>query len=196
MTRRLVALVLMALMVPGLLAACSGCGARRDASREPRTAEDSLSGWRRHADSLEAARGSLEQVQGQSVQAGGTSTYAAWFDSGAVRVVHEEMSLGIRGSRSNRYYFERGVPRLAVETGMVPADSTLRLVPLDRAILFDDLGRLVAATQTLDSVKTWVASYEATAALDHARLLRVNAQDVRSNQGTGAPPEGGEPARR
>ena len=74
-----------------------------------------------------------------------------------MRVVHEEMSLGRLGSRSNRYYFERGEPRLALETGLVPADTTLRLVPLERAILFDDLGRLVAASKSLDNVKTWAA---------------------------------------
>ena len=196
MIRRLVALAFLALLTVGLLAGCSGRGARKDAPRGLRTAEDSLSYWRLRADSIDATLGSLEQVRGRFVQSVGTATYAAWFDSGEVRVIHEEMSLGQMGSRSNRYYFERGLPRLAVESGMVPVDSTLTLGRLERAMLFDDLGRLVAASKTLDTLKTWVAGYEAGTAADHARDLRVAAQNVRSSQGAVAPPEGGIPVRR
>ena len=195
MIRRLVSLALLALLALGLLAGCSGRGARKDAARVLRTAEDSLSYWRWRADSIEAVLGSLEQVKGQLVQGIGTAVYAAWFDSGEVRVIHEEMSLGQLGSRSNRYYFERGVTRLALESGMVPADTTLTLRKLERAMLFDDFGRLVAASKTLDSLKTWVAGYEASAALGHAQLLRMTAQDARSSRGAVAPPEGGMPAK-
>lgn len=196
MIRRLAAIALLALLTPGVLAGCSGRGAGKGASRAPRTAEDSLSDWRARADSMEAVLGSLEQVKGQLVQGIGTAVYAAWFDSGEVRVVHEEMSLGQLGSRSNRYYFERGVTRLALESGMMPVGTTLTLKRLERAILFDDLGRLVSASQTLDSLKTWVAGYEASAALGHAQLLRTTAQEARSNRGAVAPPEGGMPAQR
>jgi hypothetical protein len=195
MIRRLASLALLVLLAPGLIAGCSGRNARRDAARVPRTAEDSLSSWRLRADSMDAALGSLEQVRGQLAQSAGTSTYAAWFEGGEVRVVHEEMSLGQRGSRSNRYYFERGVPRLTLESGMMPVDTTLTLKRLDRAVLFDDTGRLVAATKTLDSVKTWVAGFEANATLAHALQLRAAAQDAHSNRGVMAPPEGGVPAK-
>jgi hypothetical protein len=196
MIRRLVASALLALLIPGLLATCSGCGTRRSAARVPRTAEDSLADWRGRADSLESTLGSLEMVKGQFIQGTGPSVYAAWFDSGRVRVVHEEVSLGNLGSRSNRYYFERDVPRLAIETGMVPTDTTLRIVPFDSALLFDDFGRLVAATKALDGVKTWIASYEAATTLEHARLLWLNARDARSSRGAAAPPEGGTPTTR
>jgi hypothetical protein len=196
MIRRLAALALLALLALAPIAGCSGRGARKDAAHALRTAEDSLSYWRWRADSIEAVLGSLEQVKGQFVQGVGTSLYAAWFDSGEVRVIHEEMSLGQMGSRSNRYYFERGAPRLALESGMQPVDSTLTLRRLERAVLFDDLGRLVAASKTLDSLKTWVAGYEAEATLIHAQQLRTAATDTRSSRGTPAPLEGGMPARR
>jgi hypothetical protein len=194
MIRRLAALALLALLALALIAGCSGRGARKDTPRVLRTAEDSLSWWRWRADSIDAVLGSLEQVKGQFVQGAGTAAYAAWFDSGEVRVIHEEMSLGHRGSRSNRYYFERGVPRLALESGMQPVDTTLTLRRLERAVLFDDFGRLVAASKTLDSLKTWVAGYEASAAVGHAQQLRMTAQAVRSSRGAVAPPEGGTPA--
>ena len=194
MIRRLFSLALLALLAAGLLAGCSGGGARKGGRRLPRTAEDSLSDWRGRADSIEAVLGSLEMVRGQFVQGAGTSLYAAWFDSAGVRVIHEEMSLGHMGSRSNRYYYEQGVPRLALESGMQPVDSALTLRRLERAVLFDDLGRLVAAGKTLDSLKTWVASYEAEATLIHARQLRTAARDARSSRGARAPLEGGTPA--
>ncbi len=196
MTRHLVALALLALLVPGLLTTCSGCGARQDASRAPRTAGDSLSAWRGRADSLEAAIGPRAQAEGRLDPAGGSATWAAWFDSDAVRVVHETVDLGARGLGSNRYYFERGVPRLTVEEGMVPADTTLRLVPLERAVLFDDLGRLVAATMKLDNVKTWVGGDEATAVLARARRLRASAEAARAGGGPGAPTGDTKPAPR
>lgn len=188
MPRRPVALALLALLVPGLLAACSGCGTRRDASRGPRTAADSLIDWRTRADSLEGVLGSMDKVEGQLVEGVGTPVYAAWLDRGEVRVVHEELDLGTRGSRSNRYYFERGVPRLAVESGRAPIDTTPTLRRLERAILFDDSGRLVAATMSLDSVKTWVASPEAATALVNAQRLRASAQAVHSSRDAGAAP--------
>jgi hypothetical protein len=196
MIRRLVCLSLLLLLVPGLIAAGSGCAARKDAPGSPATAEDSLAAWRGRADSLDAALGSLEQVRGQLEQATGTSGYSAWFEDGDVRVVHEEMTLGPRGSKSNRYYFERGALRLALEAGMVHADTSARLVPLERAVLFDDSGRLVAASKSLDGVKTWVAGYEAAAALGHAQTLREAARDARPRTGAAAPPEGGTPATR
>lgn len=196
MTRHLAALTLLALLLTGLLATCSGCGARRDASRGPRTAEDSLTDWRARADSLDGVLGSMDKVEGQLVKSVGTPVYAAWLDSGEVRVVHEELDLGTRGSLSNRYYFERGVPRLAVESGRAPIDTTPTLRRLERAILFDDSGRLVAATMSLDSVKTWVASPEAATALDNARRLRASAQAVRSSRDAGAASGGGTPAPR
>lgn len=196
MIRRLASLALMALLTPGLLASCSGGADRRDAARAPRTAEDSLAWWRARADSMERTLGALEQVRGQLAQSHGTSAYAAWFAGGDLRVVHEESSLGPLGTRSNRYYFERGVPRLALESGMVPMDTTLRLGRLERAILFDDLGRLVSASKTLDSLKTWVAGYEADATLSHAQQLRQAARDARSSGGAAAPPGGGAPAKR
>ena len=194
--RRLTTLVPLILLALGLLAGGPGCGARRDASRAPRTAEDSLSDWRGRADSLEGVLGTMDKIDGQLAQGVGTEVYAAWFDRGEVRVVHEELSLGPRGARSNRYYFERRVPRLALESGLVPIDTTLRLVPLERAILFDDLGRLVAATKTLDSVKTWVAGYEASAALVHAGRMGVIAQETRGYRGAVARPGGGRSAKK
>ena len=133
MIRRLAAPALLALLALALIAGCSGRGARKDAASVPRTAEDSLPHWRWRTDSIEAVLGSLEQVKGQFVQSAGTSLYAAWLDSGEVVVIHEELSLGYMGSRSNRYYFERGVPRLALESGMQPVDSTLTLRRLERA---------------------------------------------------------------
>jgi len=196
MIRRLVPFVLPIVLVAGLIAGCSGRGPRTDASRGPRTAGDSLADWRGRADSLDATRGSLEQVRGQLAHGIGTSTWTAWFDSGGVRVLHEALDLGARGSRSNRYYFERGFPRLTVETGRVPADSALRLVPLERVILFDDLGRLVAATMMLDSVKTWVGGDEATAVLDRARRLLAGAEGARAARGAGALPGVTKPANR
>jgi hypothetical protein len=196
MIRRLAALALLALLALALIAGCSGRGVRKDAARVLRTAEDSLSYWRGRADSIEVALGSLELVRGQFVQGVGTSHYAAWFDSAGARVIHEEMNLGRMGSRSNRYYYEQGVPRLALESGMQPVDSTLTLRRLERAVLFDDFGRLVAASKTLDSLKMWVAGYEADATLMHAQQLRTTAQDARSSKGTMAPPEGGTPAGR
>jgi hypothetical protein len=195
MIRRFVFLALLALLALGLLVGCSGRGARKDAPRVLRTAEDSLSYWRWRADSIDAVLGSLEQVKGQLVQGGGTAIYAAWFDHGEVRVIHEEMNLGHLGSRSSRYYFERGVPRLALESGMVPIDTTLALKRLERAMLFDDFGRVVAATKTLDSLKTWVAGYEASAAVGHAQQLRMTAQAAHSSRGAVAPPQGGLPAK-
>ncbi len=183
MIRRPAALALLTLLVAGLLAASSGCGARRDAAHGPRTAADSLSAWRARADSMDGVLDSLQRVEGEFAQPAGTSTYAAWLDRGGVRVIHEDLGLGARGSHSNRYYFERGVPRLAVETGMAPVDSTPRLVPFQRAMLFDDHGGLVAASKTVGNVGTWLADYEATAALDHARRLLDGAQDARSGRG-------------
>jgi hypothetical protein len=79
---------------------------------------------------------------------------------------------------------------------MVPIDTTLALKRLERAMLFDDFGRVVAATKTLDSLKTWVAGYEASAAVGHAQQLRMTAQAARASKGTLAPPEGGTPAKR
>ena len=199
MIRRLAALALLALLITSLLAACSGCGPRGNASRAPRTAEDSLADWRGRADSLERterASDSLGQARGHLAQAGGSAAWTAWFDSDAVRVVHETVDLGPRGRASNRYYFERGVPRLTVEAGLVPADTASRLVPLERTILFDDLGRLVAATMKLDDVKTWVSGDEATAVLDRARRLRASAEEARAGRGSGAPAGDGKPAQR
>ena len=126
MRRPFVALVLLPLLTAGLLAACSGCGGRRSASRAPRTAEDSLAVWRAHADSLEATLGSMDKVEQPGDSSTGAAGYTAWFDSGAVRVVHETVDLGKQGSGSNRYYFERGEPRLTVEQGTVLADTALR----------------------------------------------------------------------
>ena len=196
MIRRLAALALLALLVPSLITGCSGRGARKNASRVPRTAEDSLSWWRMRADSIESALGSLDKVERPPDPGTETAGYTAWFDSGAVRVVHETVDLGPRGSGSNRYYFERGEPRLTVEQGAVPADTGQRLVPLERAMLFVDFGRLVAATMTLDNVKTWVSGDEAAVVLSHARRLRATAQDARSSPGAGAPSGDTKPARR
>ena len=196
MRRPFVALVLLPLLTAGLLAACSGCGGRRSASRAPRTAEDSLAVWRAHADSLEATLGSMDKVEQPGDSSTGAAGYTAWFDSGAVRVVHETVDLGKQGSGSNRYYFERGEPRLTVEQGTVPADTALRLVPLERAMLFADFGRLVAATMKLDNVKTWVSGDEATAVLSHARRLRATAQDAHSRRGAGASSGDTKPAQR
>lgn len=194
MIQRPATFALLALLAAGLIAGCSGRSARRNTARAPRTAEDSLFWWRWRADSMEGVLGTMDTINGQLAQSVGTEVYAAWFDSGEVRVVHEEMSFGPRGARSNRYYFERRVPRLAVETGMVPADATLRLVPLERTMLFDDLGRLVAATMSLDSVKTWVAGPEASAALVHAGRMGVIAQEARGCRGGATRPERGRPA--
>jgi hypothetical protein len=196
MTRRLYSIALLALLALALITGCSGRGARQDAVRAPRTAEDSLSCWRLRADSLEAAVAPRAQAGGRLDPAGGSATWAAWFDSGAVRVVHETVDLGTHGSGSNRYYYERGKLRLTVERGMVPAGTTQQLVALERAMLFDDLGRLVAATMKLDSVKTWVSGDEATAVLGRARRLRASAEEARAGQGAPAPPEGGIPAKR
>jgi hypothetical protein len=182
---------LLALLAAGLLAGCSSGGARKDASRVPRTAGDSLSAWRGRGDSLEAAIEPRAQAEGRLDQAGGNATWAAWFDGDAARVVHETVDLGTRGSASNKYYFERGAPRLIVEAGLVPADTSPKLVPLERAMLFDDLGRLVAATMKLDNVMTWVSGDEATVMLARARRLRATAEGTRA-----APSRDGSPAKR
>ena len=195
MNRRLFATALLALLVTGLVAGCSGGGSRRP-PRELRDAADSLSSWRWRADSVDAALGSMELFKGQVPVGGGTASWAAWFDSGEVRVIHEEMNLGQLGSRSNRYYFEKGAVRFTLETGMVPTDSTQVLHRLDRAMLFDDFGTLRAGSKRLDSLGVAVAGYEASATAGHAQQLRVAAQSARAGTtGPPPPPEGGVPAR-
>ena len=196
MIRRLFSLALLALLAAGLLAGCSRGGGRTGVPRVLRTAEDSLAFWRWRADSIDAALGSLEQVRGVLPQGAGNALFTAWFDSGQVRVIHETLDLDRMGSRSNRYFFERGVPRLALESGRVPFDTTLALHRLDRAMLFDDYGRVVAATKTVDSTKTWVAGYEASAAVGHAQQLRTAAQAQRQSEGSGAPAGGGAPGKK
>jgi len=194
MLRCLFPLVLLTLLAAGPLAGCAGQGSRtgRGTPRVLRTAADSLADWRARADSIDAGLRALEQVTGRVEQGGSSSRFTAWFAGSELRVIREELDLGAQGSRTGRYYFDRGIPRFALESGKVLAGSAQAptLKQLEREMLFDDFGALAAGRKTLDGETSAVAGYEAGASVGHAQQLRVAAQAARAGE---RPPGGAEP---